>query len=89
MLKVDLSDLWPTAFSIEDIFLMEKTGGKQLRGVFREGVWTAFGSHWDFHFFFALYLHKPLQRALVGENGMRGWPSGLAQKGGAGGSVYL
>lgn len=77
VLKMDLSDVWLIASSIEDIFLMEKKGGGCVRGFSLEGALTASGSHWDRVSFFVLYLHKPPQGAFGGEDGMRGWPPGL------------
>lgn len=80
MLKIDLLDVWPTAFSLEDIFLMEKKGSEQQRAFFLEEALTASGGHWDFSSFFAFYLLKPLQGAFGGETEVRGWSLKLVEK---------
>lgn len=54
VLNSDLLGIWPTAFSIEEVFRMDKKGDEQLRGCFPEGVLTAPGSHLPFLSFIAL-----------------------------------
>jgi hypothetical protein len=44
VLKIDLYCVWPTAFSIEEVFRMDKKGDEQLRDCFLEGALTASGS---------------------------------------------
>lgn len=89
VLKIDFSNVWLTAFSIEDIFLTEKKGGKQWGGFFLKVALTELGNHWDLLSFFVLYLYKPLQSAVGGEKGMSGWPPGLVEKGGVDGGVSV
>lgn len=88
-LKIDLSNVWLTASSIEDIFLTEKMGGEQWGGSFLKVALTVLGNHWNFLSFFVLYLYEPLQSAFCGEKGMSRWPPGQVEKGGVAGGVCV
>lgn len=78
--KIDFFDVWLTAFSLEDIFLIEKKGSKEQRAFFLAGALTAFGSHWDLPSFLALYFHPLLRHAFGKESAVIEWSPGLVER---------